>query len=422
MKKLFLFLIISFPIVALYSQSTSEEISVLKEQLDNLDKQKEELNKKLENLKLVQLRSDLKQYGLPKIIGDEELIEHAAMSLVYNEFHEQAKWVAHIITPDIINGKQGRSNDFRPDSLVKTGTAIESDYFLKYLQEDSTYEYDGFGYDRGHLAPSADFRWSQKALSESYLYSNMSPQLPEFNRESWAELEGLLRGYIYENPNTQLYVVTGPILRKDLPHIERGTNKVSIPEQFFKVVIDLKNNRGIGFLMPNQKMHYPISSYVKSIDEIEELSGIDFYHKLDDSLENKLEKQLDASTWFPEKNQKDVDPLYAPDLPPNYFNTIQAKIYTDDFKEVNICGKIVSTKITRNGHIFMNVDKTFPNQVFTIAIWKKNHPNFSYDIIKEWEGKTVCVTGNVVEFGGTPTMIIDKENQIKEYSKTLWKE
>src|SRR5690606_2430798 len=101
----------------------------------------------------------------------------------------QARWVAHIILPDIIDGQVTRSNDFRVDPMVRSGTAVEADYFLQSQKPDGTIEYDGFGYDRGHLAPSADFRWSESALSESYYYSNMSPQLAEFNRNGWAELE-----------------------------------------------------------------------------------------------------------------------------------------------------------------------------------------------------------------------------------------
>jgi len=173
------------------------------------------------------------------------------MLLSYNEQHEQANWVAHIIVPDVITGVVFRSNDFRTDPLVKSGTADQADYFLTDTLADGKVKYDGFGYDRGHLAPSADFRWSAKALSESYFYSNMSPQLPELNREIWADLENTLRGYIHNNSDAQLYVVTGPILKNDLPKMERSIHKLSIPESYFKVIIDLKNQRGIGFIMPN---------------------------------------------------------------------------------------------------------------------------------------------------------------------------
>lgn len=415
-KKTLFLIIVTFFALGVNSQSTLNSISTIENKIELLNKEQEELYNQLEDLKLEKLRSDLYAIGLPKLEKNETLINHTAMSLVYNEFHEQAKWVAHIITPDIIKGKSGRSNDFREDPLISTGSAVELDYFIKTMLEDSTYEYDGFGYDRGHLAPSADFRWSEKALSESYFYSNMSPQVAEFNREKWADLEGLLRGYIYNNPNSQLYVVTGPILKKDLPHIERGQNKVSIPELFFKVALDIENKRAIGFLMPNKKIHYPLSSFAKSIDEIEEITGIDFYYLLNDSIEDSIESNFNITEWIPETNKSDAEPIYAPSLPKNIFNSIQAKIYVDEPKEVTICGTVVNTKISRNGHIFMNIDKNFPNQVFSVAIWKKNHANFSYDIEKEWLGKQACFKGKIVNFGGIPTMILEKENQIKLYS------
>ena len=79
----------------------------------------------------------------------------------------------------------------------------------------------------------------------------MSPQLDKFNREKWADLEGLLRGYVYDHPETQLYVVTGPLLNDSLAKIERGVNKVSIPNYFYKVALDLKNKKAIAFIMPN---------------------------------------------------------------------------------------------------------------------------------------------------------------------------
>ena len=170
------------------------------------------------------------------------------MCLVYDEDHEQAKWVLHKISNDIIDGKVSRTNDFRVDPLIESGSAEEKDYFLKIKLNSGKYDYDGFGYDRGHLAPSADFRWSQKALSESYFYSNMSPQLPSFNREKWAELEGLIRSYIFEN-NRPLIVYTGPVLHDQLAKVSRSINGVSIPEQFFKIVIDYEIGKTIAYLV-----------------------------------------------------------------------------------------------------------------------------------------------------------------------------
>ena len=102
--------------------------------------------------------------------------------------------------------------------LLKQGL-LKKDFFLKQKKENGKYAYEGFGYDRGHLAPSADFRWSKKALSESYFYSNMSPQVASFNRECWADLEGLIRGYVYENKR-DLIVYTGPVLHEGLKNTQ----------------------------------------------------------------------------------------------------------------------------------------------------------------------------------------------------------
>ena len=122
------------------------------------------------------------------------------MILGYNENHEQAQWVSHIVLPDVEKGNVSRTNNFRKDELVTSGTASKADYWYS-------------GYDRGHLAPSADFRWSKTALSESYFYSNMAPQLPELNREKWAELENAIREYVIEN-KIQVYVVTGGSVKR----------------------------------------------------------------------------------------------------------------------------------------------------------------------------------------------------------------
>ena len=337
-----------------FSQSVDDQINLLNNKKITLNKEVLNIDNQIVDLKLNRVRLDIQKVGLPKLQPEET--------------HEQAKWVTHIITADIINGKTGRSNDFRVDPLVKTGTASEKDYFLKTLKEGSKdkYDYDGFGYDRGHLAPSADFRWSKKALSES------------------ADLESLLRGYVYEHPKTQLYVVTGPLLNDSLPVVERGVNKVSIPGYFFKVLLDLTNNKAIAFIMPNKELKYPVSSYAVDINEVEEVTGINFFYQLEDSLEEHLEAQKDISIWVPEKQKGDVKPLYQPDLPKGIFNTVQAKRNMGTSKKMTIRGTVVGTRKTRNGHLFFNLDKSYPNQIFTVAIWKQNILNFTYDPLVEW--------------------------------------
>lgn len=410
--RLILFLVSFLPFVV-FSQSLTEKITKLQQEIELVGDKNLKLHEELNNLKLEKIREDLRLVGMPEINATDEIICHSAMCLVYEEKHEQAKWVAHIILPDIVNGKEGRTNNFRKDTLVKTETADDDDYFLKVKQPDGKIKYDGFGYDRGHLAPSADFRWSKKALSESYYYSNMSPQLPDFNRQKWADLESIFREYVTSHTETQLYVVTGPILYDTLPKLERGKNKVTIPEFYYKVALDLTNNKAIGFIMPNKKIEYPTASYAVPINDVEKITGINFFYQLNDSLEEVLESQKIVSDWLREKQKNDVEPLYQPSLPPGTFNTVVAKNHIKSGKTVTVTGTVVDAKETKNGHLFFNLDKSSPNQIFSVMIMAKNIVNFCYNPLTEFMGKQLTVKGKLTDFDGVPTMFIEKENQIE---------
>lgn len=393
----------------------SRQIQSKLDSIQQLESKIAQIQMSLEDLKLAKIREDLRQNGLPKVQAGEEIVEHLAMMLVYSEQHEQAKWVAHIIHPDMRFGREGRTNDFRPDPLIKTGSAVELDYFIKTQKSDGSYAYDGFGYDRGHLAPSADFRWSNRALSESYFYSNMSPQLGDFNRDSWAKLEDMLRGYIYRYPETQLYVVTGPVLRDDLPKIPRAVNKVSIPTEYFKLAVDLTNKRAIAFVMPNKKADNPHAYYAKSIDEVEQLTGIDFFAALPDEVENALEAQKDPLLFLPPTEQEDVLPIAIEDLPKNCYNTLQAKEFAQvgSKQKFTVCGTVVSTKLSSKGNIFLNLDKKFPNQIFSVTIFKDNVVNFEYAPEEFLMGKKICVKGVITDFNGVASMVIENGKAIE---------
>lgn len=405
---LFLFVIASFPLAA---QDASEQMKKLDAEIQALDKKKESLLIQYDSLRLNWIISSLKKTGLPALKPADKVVYHSAYALVYDESHEQAKWVAHIILPDVLSGSEGRSNDFRPDNLIETGSAVEADYFTKTLNPDSTWKYDGFGYDRGHLAPSADFRYSKKALSESYFYSNMSPQVADLNRGKWAELEDGIRQYVIDN-NTKLYVVTGPVLKPGLPKIERGVNHVSIPEFYYKVVYDEAHQRAIAFIMPNKKNDNPWWSYSVSIDSVEKITGIDFFPALPDNLENEVEAMCDNKLWRSDIQPGEVEPLRADSLPRNTFNTLQAKIYQGKNETVTICGTVVSTKKSAKGNIFLNLDRKFPNQIFTVTIFKDDVSNFSYLPHVVLDGKKICVTGKVQNSNGTPGINVSGENQI----------
>jgi endonuclease G, mitochondrial len=390
---------------------TQHKIADVESKIASLKTAEDSLRAVLESLKLEEVRNQILKIGLPYVEKDEELILHSAMALVYSEPHEQAKWVAHIITPDVASGNIGRTNDFRPDPKVSTGSAVEADYFLKHQRADGTYRYDGFGFDRGHLAPSADFRWSATALSESYYYSNMSPQVADFNRISWAKLENLFRNYV-DSYNTPLYVVTGPVLHDKLPKVPRSVNQVSIPELYFKVAIDLENNRGIGFIMPNKLCENPTETYAVTIDSVENITGINFFYKLPNDIQSVVESQCNPLDWLSAKEKGDALPLDSRLLPKNHFNTIESKLFVGKQQRVSICGTVVSSRLSAKGNIFLNLDKGFPNQVFTVTIFKSNTNNFSYQPHTVLKGRQICVTGRISEFNGVPSMVIENEKSI----------
>lgn len=418
MKELLLYSILIGSISSISAQTLENKIAATNAQIAALKAAHDSLSGTLEELKFQSVRNQLAQVGLPETASCDEIVYHTAYALVYDEMHEQAKWVAHLILPDVAAGTEGRTNDFRPDPLIKTGSAIDEDYARKTKTPEGKTKTEGFGYDRGHLAPSADFRYSKKALSESYYYSNMSPQTPGLNRGRWADLEDAMRNACI-NHSAPLFVVTGGVLNPTIPKLEQGVNKVSIPNHYYKVILDLEHSEAIGFIMPNKKCEFPLSHYTCSIDSIEKLTGLNFFHRLSDDTEQKLESVFHADYWLPKEGKTgDVEPLDATKLPRNTFNTVQATLYAGKRDEVTICGKVVSTKLSAKGNVFLNLDKMFPNHIFTVTIFQQNVPNFSYLPHEELKDKTICVTGYVTkDTNGVTGIIVENEKAIELYDE-----
>jgi endonuclease G len=211
----------------------------------------------------------------PKPISGEEIIPHQAYWLSYNERHEQANWVAYMLTSSRLGVGVERSNRFLIDPLVEEGSATNADYAKS-------------GFDRGHLAPAADMSWSIEVMKESFYYSNMSPQVPGFNRGIWKKLEEQVR--LWAKQYDTLYIVTGPKLESGLPTI--GPNQVSVPKLYYKALIAPNQQKGIAFLIPNEKSEEPLSHYLLSIDSLEQILHRDLFYQLADDRENVIEKQV----------------------------------------------------------------------------------------------------------------------------------
>jgi len=222
------------------------------------------------------------QIELPRPKPEDVIIRHVGYTLSYNETHEQANWVAYELTLEEVNGIFERTNDFRPDPMVKTGSATLADY-------------RGSGYDRGHLAPAGDMKWSAIAMSESFYMSNMSPQRPSFNRGIWKRLEEQVRKLAVDNKS--VYIATGGVLIPGLIRI--GPNQVSVPEKFYKVILDYQEPelKGIGFILPNKGSKEPLQNYAVTIDKVESVTGIDFFYALPDEIEEEIESKINLSKW-----------------------------------------------------------------------------------------------------------------------------
>jgi endonuclease G, mitochondrial len=219
---------------------------------------------------------------IPGVRPGDKIISHTGYSFLYNEKHEQATWVAYELTKKETAKLVKRKNNFIPDPDVKTGTADDIDY-------------EGSGYDKGHLAPAADMCWSESSMEESFYFSNMSPQEPGFNRGIWKKLEEQVRNWAIAY--NSVYIVTGPVLSDGLPVI--GPDKVSVPKYYYKVILDYTGpeTKGIGFIIPNSGSNQPLQKYAVSIDSVEKFTGIDFFPALPDNEERLIESNLCIKCW-----------------------------------------------------------------------------------------------------------------------------
>ena len=213
----------------------------------------------------------------------EQILKRTGYVASYNKTTLLPNWVAWHLTAERTEGSAKRSGvDFAEDTEVPEPRATDWDYYNS-------------GYDRGHMCPAADNKWSKKAMEESFLFTNMCPQNGNLNRGDWNEMEMACRKWAKKYGD--LYIVCGPILYKG-KHKTIGKNKVVVPEAFFKVVLRTGDDpQAIGFIYKNTSGNRPKDSYVNTVDEVERITGIDFFPSLPDNVEKNVEATADIANW-----------------------------------------------------------------------------------------------------------------------------
>lgn len=227
---------------------------------------------------------DTSRIELPALESTDYIVEYQGYVSSYNALTKTPDWVAYELTKDETYGDAVRDGKyFSPDERV-------------LLPQADDYDYRGSGWTRGHLAPAADFRWSDEAMWETFHFTNCCPQDEELNNGMWNTLEKKCR--TWARKHGKVYIVTGPIIGKNI-YGTIGSGRVVIPDAFFKAVMVQKGNtwHSIAFVMENKKKNENMQNCAMSVDELEDLTGLNLFAALEDETEAKAEKGFSLSFW-----------------------------------------------------------------------------------------------------------------------------
>lgn len=230
------------------------------------------------------VNTDMGQLEIPSMPNGKQgqVIQRTGYTLAYDKKTKTPQWVAWELTKEETKGNHERTDKFLPDPNVEGAKVVTTDYTSS-------------GYDRGHMAPAGDMKWSKKAMEESFYMSNICPQIHHLNTGDWNELEANTRKWARRYGS--VYVTCGPIYNGSRRTQYIGKNRVKVPDAFFKVILiqSPKKTCALGFFFENEAGQRPLNEYLVSIDYLEQTTGIDFFPALPDELENVLEAETHNS-------------------------------------------------------------------------------------------------------------------------------
>lgn len=210
----------------------------------------------------------------------QEMVEYTGFTVSFNADLHIPNYVVYELTRSEVQGEEPRSNKFLCDERVK-GCPTTTDY-------------TGSGYDRGHMAPAADMKWNKKAMNESFYLTNICPQNHSLNAGGWKRLEEKVRAWA--DRDSAIIVISGPLLDGPVSRLASG---VAVPTGFFKVVLApfASPVRAIAFVYKNEGGQKKVELQATSVDEVEQLTGFDFFSSLPDDIETEIEKSSNYNEW-----------------------------------------------------------------------------------------------------------------------------
>ena len=224
---------------------------------------------------------ELCKVAMPPDVPDIPL-NYTAMSMSFNPDLHIPNYVVWELTREEVSGDVGRTNSFQADPAVESCA--------------NTADYRGSGFDRGHMMPAADAKHSPQAMVESFYLTNICPQAPQLNQGSWKTLEEKCR--VWADADSAIIIICGPVVSDRISQ-RIGETGVAVPQRFFKVVLSpfADPPRAIGFIMPNGKLRGGMQAAAVSVNEVERITGYDFFAALPDDMEEEIEDQCKFNFW-----------------------------------------------------------------------------------------------------------------------------
>ena len=234
------------------------------------------------NTRLVKHYPALETVILPEDLPNQ-IKEYTGFTVSFNKDRRTPNYVAWELLSDEVSNNVSRTNNFWKDEEIEGCPEY--------------YDYSRSGYDRGHICPAADQKWSLDAMNDSFVMANICPQDHDLNSGAWNTLENKERQWAQRD--SCLMIVAGPVYTPEDTLYIGNTNKILVPGAFFKAIIApyLDNPRGIAFVYPNMPASGNMENYAMSIDDLEELLDYDLFPALPDEIENKVESRFSFKEW-----------------------------------------------------------------------------------------------------------------------------